>query len=101
MRRGEIRRTTPRVASGYDVWNVTASAESLLEQRPTLPRENRALLVFGLLASLGSENLADTDIEVRGLPSPNAEEHSCGRRATPNSSFWEHLASRRAIAAAL
>ena len=80
------------VASGYNCV-VTDAAETLLEQALTLPVQDRALLASGLLASLDSESLDETEVE--GLWSAETE-----RRATLLASgdaelvTWEHLVSR-------
>jgi putative addiction module component (TIGR02574 family) len=42
---------------------VTNAAETLLEQALTLPVHDRALLASGLLASLDSETLGETEVE--------------------------------------
>jgi Putative addiction module component len=72
---------------------VTDAAETLLEQALTLPVEDRALLASGLLASLDSESLDETEVE--WLWSAETE-----RRATQLESgeadlvTWDHLVSR-------
>lgn len=72
---------------------MTDAAETLLEQALTLPVQDRALLASGLLASLDSESLDETEVE--GLWSVETE-----RRATLLDSgdaelvTWEHLVSR-------
>lgn len=79
-------------ASGYNCV-VTDAAQTLLEQALTLPVQDRALLASGLLASLDSESLDETEVE--GLWSAETE-----RRATLLASgdaelvTWEHLVSR-------
>ncbi len=80
------------VAPEYN-YVVTDAAETLLEQALTLPVQDRALLASGLLASLDSESLDETEVE--GLWSAETE-----RRATLLASgdaelvTWEHLISR-------
>ena len=72
---------------------VTAAAETLLEQALTLAVEDRALLASGLLASLDSDGVDDTEVDQ--LWSAETE-----RRATLLASgeaglvTWEHLVSR-------
>ena len=72
---------------------MTDAAETLLEQALTLPVEDRALLVSGLLASLDSESLDEAEVE--RLWSAETE-----RRATQLESgeaelvTWEHLVLR-------
>ena len=72
---------------------MTDAAETLLEQALTFPVQDRALLASGLLASLDSESLDETEVE--GLWSAATE-----RRATLLHSgeaelvTWEHLVSR-------
>ncbi len=72
---------------------MTVAAETLLEQALTLPVEDRALLASGLLASLDSESVEDTEVD--RMWSAETE-----RRATLLDSGeaglvnWEHIVSR-------
>jgi hypothetical protein len=81
--------TSPQGYAGL----VTDAAETLLEQALTLPVEDRALLASGLLASLDSEDLDESDVE--RLWTVETERRSAQLESgVAGVVTWEHLHER-------